>query len=721
MKSGRAILIAMALVVSGLVIVPGVTQAPYTNVAITLTNSQTTGTPNPMQVRINVSASTYTSVEKSDMGNVRFSTTDDNSAPLYSWLESCSNATCNLGSADVFWVKLTFSIASSSTHTIYMIFLPIATAFDGNQAGQNPELGSAGDNGANVFTYYTSFPGSSLPSGWSVATIGADGYSVSNGLTITPAGSGDGNILYHAYVSGGNVTDFKITANSGSYFSGSAFFDSAPTNQAAFGIYTSAGSSFMYDVDYHSGSPYIALYETSSGSSFNRGTSSITTTSPRIYTATFRSSSYTQFTSAYSTSGVAYALGVVTYPASYFGMWGYSGTGASTTFRWMRTRANPPAQVMPSASFGSLTVYEIVITVSATSIGATTATLNGNLTDLGGYTDPQIGFYYDTTSTPSNGINVTVGTASSPQSFSYAASSLLDGHTYYFQAWAGGGLFGAKFSVGSILTFDTPALATVTTGAATNIAATTVTLNGVDVSTGDCSVTHWGFQWSTHANMSGYTFDLSGPSSNITFTMGGNYHDDVTNISDSIHYYVRAFAVCDLGTSYGSILSFTTEALPTVTTNPASNVEDKTATINGAAVDAGDCSVVHWGFQWSIHANMSGYSEDVSGPLSLVEFTPGGNFHRNLGGLSNNTTYYFRAIAVCTLGNVTGSVRSFTTRINSTASDTSRAFFLNLTPYVYLFLFFVILITAIMLSLGFHNRRKGRGHGGASEGKGIER
>src|SRR5579872_313736 len=117
------------------------TSAINAYVSITLTNSQTSATPATFQQKVTFNPSSYSTYEASSLGNIRFCVDTMCSNKLFAWLESCTpSCTTSATSASV-WVKLTSSIsASGGTLTIYMVFLPTTTTFDGNYWGEAPTL-----------------------------------------------------------------------------------------------------------------------------------------------------------------------------------------------------------------------------------------------------------------------------------------------------------------------------------------------------------------------------------------------------------------------------------------------------------------------------------------------------------------------------------------------------------------------------------------------------
>ncbi|MEI7525203.1 MAG: hypothetical protein WCJ95_12775, partial [Mariniphaga sp.] len=95
--------------------------------------------------------------------------------------------------------------------------------------------------------------------------------------------------------------------------------------------------------------------------------------------------------------------------------------------------------------------------------------------------------------------------------------------------------------------------------------------------------------------------------------------------------------------------------LPTVTTTPASNINQITATSGGNVTSDGGASVTSRGVCWSISSNpttANSHTTDGSGT---------GSFVSNLTGLTPNTLYYVRAYATNSVGTAYGNEVTFTT------------------------------------------------------------
>ncbi|MBA7635142.1 hypothetical protein ES703_42743 [subsurface metagenome] len=127
---------------------------------------------------------------------------------------------------------------------------------------------------------------------------------------------------------------------------------------------------------------------------------------------------------------------------------------------------------------------------------------------------------------------------------------------------------------------------TVTTNPATAIEPTSATLNGTLVDDGGepCGC---GFEW-------GETEEYGETTPPQSKTTGQDFSQAISGLSPGTTYHFRAFATNSAGTSYGDDRSFTTlVAIPTVTTEPATDVVQKLATLSGTLDSDGgeDCQV----------------------------------------------------------------------------------------------------------------------------------
>lgn len=168
------------------------------------------------------------------------------------------------------------------------------------------------------------------------------------------------------------------------------------------------------------------------------------------------------------------------------------------------------------------------------------------------------------------------------------------------------------------------------------------------------------------------------PTSKITRGSGsGNFSDSVTGLNTYTTYYYRACAentfnqtVCDGIQSFRTLRDATPPPPPPadveVKTNSATGIDEDSATLRGEVLDG--INVTTW-FALTTNSNpncsSSSQRESVSGL-----YNAGSSFSINVTGLSDNTTYYFRACGEDSAGNSDdGAIYSFTTDDEYVAPD----------------------------------------------------
>lgn len=188
-----------------------------------------------------------------------------------------------------------------------------------------------------------------------------------------------------------------------------------------------------------------------------------------------------------------------------------------------------------------------VVTLDATAVTSSTATLNGTINPNGLSSTYHFEWGTSTsygTSTPT----LSAGSGTSNVSVNAPLTGLTAGTTYHFKLV---GVNSDGTTNGSDKTF-TPGAAAVTTTAATAITATTATSGGNVTSDGGSTVTARGICWSTSANPT-----VSG--SHTTDGAGlGTFISSLTGLSPNTVYHIRAYATNGNGTYYGEDLQFAT-------------------------------------------------------------------------------------------------------------------------------------------------------------------
>ncbi len=175
------------------------------------------------------------------------------------------------------------------------------------------------------------------------------------------------------------------------------------------------------------------------------------------------------------------------------------------------------------AGYGSDTTFTTsacsapaVSTSSASSVASLTATLNGDITELGSANSTVRGFQYGTTN--SYGTTTSTSGSYSTGTFSIDVTGLTCNTTYHYRAFATNP---SGTGYGSDTTFTTLSTCppTTTTSSATSVDLTSATLNGAITDGGDEAVTTRGFQYGT-TNSYGITTSESGSfSSNLGFLL----------------------------------------------------------------------------------------------------------------------------------------------------------------------------------------------------------
>ena len=207
-------------------------------------------------------------------------------------------------------------------------------------------------------------------------------------------------------------------------------------------------------------------------------------------------------------------------------------------------------------SFKTEPVCPTLTTATVTSIGSTSATGGGNVTNDGGATVTVKGVCWSLGQNPTISDSKTTN-GSGTGTFTSSITGLTPGTTYYVRAY---GTNSAGTCYGPQIDFKTlPVPPSVTTNTVTSIAYNSAVCGGNVTNEGGAPVTARGVCWSTSQNpttANSKTSDGAG---------GGTFVSSITGLSPSTNYYARAYATNSAGTSYGGQQPFTTPAAPYIT------------------------------------------------------------------------------------------------------------------------------------------------------------
>lgn len=305
---------------------------------------------------------------------------------------------------------------------------------------------------------------------------------------------------------------------------------------------------------------------------------------------------------------------------------------------------------------GSTTTTPTVTTTSVSDITSSSAKCGGNVISDGGTSVTARGICWSTSHNPTiNNSHTSSGTGTG--TFTASMTGLSASTTYYVRAYATNN---KGTSYGEQRTFATTSggggggnhVPTVVVVSINSITQSSAICRGNVTDDGGSSVVERGFCWNTTPSPTINNNHLSNEDGTGIYTI------KLSGLSPNTTYYVKAYAINNAGVAYSDQQTFSTHTninLPTVTTDPVTNISKTSATCGGNVTNDGGGTITERGVCWSTHNNPSlddYYTVDGGGT---------GSYNSSLTGLSESTTYYVRAYATNSTGTKYGEVISFTT------------------------------------------------------------
>jgi hypothetical protein len=348
-----------------------------------------------------------------------------------------------------------------------------------------------------------------------------------------------------------------------------------------------------------------------------------------------------------------------------------SGLSPSTTYFFCAIAQNAVGTTLGSVLSFTTPTGPTVTTAAATGITTSGATLNASVNPLGDATNAWFRFSSvnpgtcnDTFGTRAPLAAISVGSGTAAQAISTTLSGLTGGTTYFFCVIAQNG---NGTGLGSLLTFFTPGAPSVTTTSASNVTSTTA-LVGATINSNADATTAWVRFATTSPGTCNDTFGTRFPTTGGTAMGSGTtaqtFTSGLSGLTGGTTYFYCVIAQNGVGTSFGTVLSFSTLAPPTVTTVAASSVSSNGATLNGSGVPFGAATTGYFRFATTNPGTCNDTFGTRAPTSSGAALGTGGTaqaFSQAVTGLQPGVTYFFCAVATNSVGTAFGAVLQFTT------------------------------------------------------------
>lgn len=335
----------------------------------------------------------------------------------------------------------------------------------------------------------------------------------------------------------------------------------------------------------------------------------------------------------------------------------YGKNSIGTSYSDVLTIITPTNKILPSVS-----------TLEVSNIQSNLASIDGKI-EVSQNINPDItssGFVWSTSqnptillSTKTNNRNYILG------SFKNTISSLLPSTTYYVRAYATNAL-GTTY--GNEISFQTLAATKpeISSSSIQSIKSNSVNIYAYISNDGGSEITSRGIVWNTSPN------PTTALNNKIISNSQYSINNTITGLSPNTTYYIKAFAINAIGTSYGEELILTTpvNSKPIISNPYYSSITTSSLYFSAFVSDDGGLAITEKGIVWSTSANPT-----TSLSSKFVSTTNSSSISNFINGLSPNTTYYIKAYATNELGTNYGNEISITTLPLSTPKVSSTNYY----------------------------------------------
>ena len=314
---------------------------------------------------------------------------------------------------------------------------------------------------------------------------------------------------------------------------------------------------------------------------------------------------------------------------------------------WVLVPAGLPGQYLQLSGsnlpvWGGLIVASPNITTAAASlITGTSASSGALISSDGGSPIVTRGICYNILTNPTIANTKVTDPSGGIGLYSSNLTGLLPVTTYYIRAFA---INSTSVNYGNEINFTTLAiLPTITTFAANSITGSSAISGGNVTSTGGSPIIERGICYATTANPTILNTKVVNPAPGA-----GIFSSNLTGLTGSTIYYVRAYATNSVGIAYGAQISFTTLIVPpTLVTAAATNIAGAVVT-SGASMSwngGGYSNYQNYGVAYSTLPNAGTPTRFPTNTNngSVNPAVPIAPWVTNITGLVANTTYYIRS------------------------------------------------------------------------------